>query len=624
MALEVGQVFAGYTILRLLGSGGMGTVYLASHPRLPREDALKVLPADVTDDAEFRARFEREADLAATLSHPHIVGIHDRGEHDGQLWISMEYVEGTDAHHLLSQKFPTGMPIDQVVTIVNAVASALDYAHHLGLLHRDIKPANILLTEPAGQPRRVFLADFGLARRIDDPSGLTRTDVTVGTAAYAAPEQLTGEPLDGRTDQYALACTAYHLLTGGAPYGMSNLASMINQHLTAPPPVISERRPDLAGLDPVFAKAMAKNPADRYESCQEFARHLAQHLSIATQSVEVTQPTIDLKALDIRPPVRDEPKRRPRALLGALIAVAVLLVAGGVFAAVKLTQDEPSGGTAAPTAPPAPPANTGPFTGVYRADFGPPTTLTGEPAPGTKPSSATYAIRSACTSGGCVATASRVKGDPTFASTMVLDQIDGRWLAVALGSQQCRQAPAEVWQVFSLRPEAEGTFTGEYRSEVRNACADKRTVTFTRTGDVDINSLPDPSNQPKRVTSPAESLRGQYHLTRTFATLLPQQQTDLTVTTYCLRTGDRCMSYFYSENEDSPLVFDGANWVLDIGHAETAQGCTDLQVKTTGQYPLPQPAQDPIPLLTGHGNHQQTGNCAVSVDFDEIYARTGD
>lgn len=251
MALEVGQVFAGYTILRLLGSGGMGTVYLASHPRLPREDALKVLPADVTDDAEFRARFEREADLAATLSHPHIVGIHDRGEHDGQLWISMEYVEGTDAHHLLSQKFPTGMPIDQVVTIVNAVASALDYAHHLGLLHRDIKPANILLTEPSGQPRRVFLADFGLARRIDDPSGLTRTDVTVGTAAYAAPEQLTGEPLDGRTDQYALACTAYHLLTGGAPYGMSNLASMINQHLTAPPPVISERRPDLAGLDPV-------------------------------------------------------------------------------------------------------------------------------------------------------------------------------------------------------------------------------------------------------------------------------------------------------------------------------------------------------------------------------------
>lgn len=623
MALEVGQVFAGYTILRLLGSGGMGTVYLASHPRLPREDALKVLPADVTDDAEFRARFEREADLAATLSHPHIVGIHDRGEHDGQLWISMEYVEGTDAHHLLSEKFPTGMPIDQVVTIVNAVASALDYAHHLGLLHRDIKPANILLTEPSGQPRRVFLADFGLARRIDDPSGLTRTDVTVGTAAYAAPEQLTGDPLDGRTDQYALACTAYHLLTGGAPYGMSNLATMINQHLTAPPPVVSELRPDLAGLDPVFAKAMAKSPSDRYESCQEFARHLAQHLSIATQSVDVTQPTIDLKSLDIRPPDRQQPQRRPRALIAALIAVAVLLVAGGVFAAVQLTKDEPSGSTTS-TGAPTPPPNTGPFTGVYQADFGAPTSLSGAPAPGTTPSAATYAVRSACTSAGCVATASRLSGDPTFASTMVLDQIDGRWLAVALGSQKCRDAPAEVWQVFSLTPGAQGTFTGEYRAEVRNACADKRTVTFTRTGDVDVNSLPDPGNQPKRVLSPAEALHGQYHLTRTFASLLPQQQTDMTVTTDCLRTGDRCMSYFYSQTEDSPLVFDGASWVLDISHAETVPGCTGLQVKTTAQYPLPQPAQDPIGLLTGHGNHQQTGNCSVSVDFDEIYARTGD
>ena len=238
MSLEVGQVFAGYTILRVLGAGGMGTVYLVAHPRLPREDALKVLPADLTADPEFRARFVREAELAAGLSHPHIVGIHDRGEDEGQFWISMDYVAGTDAGALLHGQFPGGMPLDEVVSIVTAVGSALDYAHHRGLLHRDVKPANILLSDPDGQARRVFLADFGIARRMEDSAGLTATNMAVGTVAYAAPEQLRGEPVDGRADQYALACTAFHLLTGVPPYVHSNPAVVITQHVIAQPPSI--------------------------------------------------------------------------------------------------------------------------------------------------------------------------------------------------------------------------------------------------------------------------------------------------------------------------------------------------------------------------------------------------
>src|SRR3984957_2087439 len=195
MALEVGQVFAGYAILRVLGAGGMGKVYLAAHPRLPRQDALKVLPADLTADAEFRARFMREAELAAGLSHPNIVGIYDRGEEDGQFWISMDYVAGTDLGRLLRENYPGGMPLGEVVAIMAAVGSALDYAHQRGLLHRDVKPANILLADPDGQERRVFLADFGIARRIDDAGGVTATNLTVGTVAYAAPEQLKGEPI---------------------------------------------------------------------------------------------------------------------------------------------------------------------------------------------------------------------------------------------------------------------------------------------------------------------------------------------------------------------------------------------------------------------------------------------
>src|SRR5271156_2961985 len=165
MPLGRGQVFAGYTIVRLLRYGGMGEVYLAEHPRLPRRDALKILPADVSADPDFRGRFNREADLAATLYHPHIIGVHDRGEFDGQLWISMDYVEGADAAQVVRAQYQDGMPAADVCAIVTAIAGALDYAHQRGLLHRDVKPANILLTEPEDDHRRILLADFGIARQ---------------------------------------------------------------------------------------------------------------------------------------------------------------------------------------------------------------------------------------------------------------------------------------------------------------------------------------------------------------------------------------------------------------------------------------------------------------------------
>ena len=181
----------------------MGEVYLAQHPRLPRRDALKLLPHDWSADAEYRARFNREADLASTLWHPHIVGVHDRGEEDGQLWISMDFVDGLDAARLLAKRYPAGMPVEEVVRVVAAVASALDYAHKQSLLHRDVKPGNIMLTrvDDDEDEQRVLLTDFGIARNVNDIGGLTKTNFTVGTVAYAAPEQLLGEDNDGRADQ---------------------------------------------------------------------------------------------------------------------------------------------------------------------------------------------------------------------------------------------------------------------------------------------------------------------------------------------------------------------------------------------------------------------------------------
>ena len=175
------------------------------------------------------------------------------------------------------------MPQAEVVEIISAVADALDYAHSRGLLHRDVKPANILLgpSTPANPRRRILLADFGIARELGEISGLTATNMLVGTTAYCAPEQLQGANLDGRADQYALGCTAFNLLTGSAPFHHSNPAVVISQHLSAPPPLISERRPDLAELDAVIAKALAKNPDDRYPTCADFAAALAGRLDTA-------------------------------------------------------------------------------------------------------------------------------------------------------------------------------------------------------------------------------------------------------------------------------------------------------------------------------------------------------
>src|SRR5271166_28567 len=160
MPLAVGEVFAGYTILRVLGAGAMGTVYLVQHPRLPRRDALKVLSADLTPDEQYRARFVREADIAAGLSHPNILGVHDRGESGGQFWIAMDFVDGTDAARLLREQYRGGMPVGLATQIIAGVASALDYAHQRGLLHRDVKPANILIADPGSEVQRVFLADL--------------------------------------------------------------------------------------------------------------------------------------------------------------------------------------------------------------------------------------------------------------------------------------------------------------------------------------------------------------------------------------------------------------------------------------------------------------------------------
>lgn len=320
MALAEGSTFAGYTIIRQLGAGGMGEVYLAQHPRLPRQDVLKILRTDVSADREYRERFHREADTAATLWHPHIVAVHDRGETEGQLWIDMDYVDGTDAGELLRESYPHGMPGPVVTQIVTAVAEALDYAHENKLIHRDVKPANILIARPESDDRRIMLADFGIAGLVGESTGLTATNMTVGTVAYAAPEQLMGEDLDGRADQYALAVSAFQLLTGAPPFQHSNAAVVISQHLSASPPAIGDRRPDLQPLDPVFAKALSKDPKDRYLRCIDFARALGHHLGTGDDP-EGTNLSLPAAA----PAFSKQSLTRPTVIVSAVLAVLLII-----------------------------------------------------------------------------------------------------------------------------------------------------------------------------------------------------------------------------------------------------------------------------------------------------------
>lgn len=270
MPLRDGASFAGFAIVRLLGSGEMGDIYAVQHPRLPRLQALRILPATLSADPEFRTRFHRESNLAAALTHPHILGIHDVGEHHGQLWTLTSYIDGNNAAQLLRDRYPRGLPHTDVLHIVSAIADALDYAHEYGLLHRNIKPANILLSAPTGADRRILLADFGIPHRITDITTMTAANLT-----YTAPEQLHNMPFQGRADQYSLAATTYHLLTGTAPFAATTPIAVINRHLAAAPPRLANTSPHLAQLDTALSCALAKDPTARFNRCQDFAAALS-------------------------------------------------------------------------------------------------------------------------------------------------------------------------------------------------------------------------------------------------------------------------------------------------------------------------------------------------------------
>ncbi len=304
----IGSELFGYRLDALLGRGGMGVVYQAYDPRLKRYVALKLIAPELYDDQGFRERFLAESELAASLDHPNVVPIYDAFQAEGRLAIAMRYVEGTDLKQLL-QTEPLLDPA-RTVTICAQVAAALDAAHARRLVHRDVKPSNVLLDES----EHVYLADFGLSRRLTDLEGRGDEGLSVGTPAYVSPEQIEGTAVDGRADQYALGCLFYECLTGQAPFSRASELAVLWAHVQEPPPAASEHNPHLpVEIDPVLVKAMAKNPDDRYTSCSE--------LVVAVRD-----------ALGLHQPVAI---RDRKALI--LTAVGVAIAAAAVLAGVLLS-----------------------------------------------------------------------------------------------------------------------------------------------------------------------------------------------------------------------------------------------------------------------------------------------
>jgi tRNA A-37 threonylcarbamoyl transferase component Bud32 len=368
--LSSGQVFAGWRIERELARGGMGVLYLARHPRLPRTDVIKVLSPLLSNDQRFRERFLREVTRMSTLSHPHLMTIHDSGEaEDGTLYLVMPFVAGGDLRALLKQGGP--LPPARAVKLVSQLAAALDAAHRLGVVHRDVKPENVLLAsvEPDDSDH-ALLTDFGISREDMATNTLTATGELLLTPAYASPEQVLGQTVDARADQYALACILYELLTGEPPYRNDVQVVMLMAHVQEPIPKLAPRLGLPPAIDDVIARGMAKSPGDRFPSCRALAQAASAALGV---SAEVQREAVDIRETlpapppgpPAQPPVAPlpppgpsatpylrgaaphQPKRGKRRLLIALLAVIVVAGAAIGIALGASSKGKGSGGSSA-------------------------------------------------------------------------------------------------------------------------------------------------------------------------------------------------------------------------------------------------------------------------------------
>jgi serine/threonine-protein kinase len=346
----VGEVLADrYHVVRKLGEGGMGQVYLAEHVKMGRKSAIKVLSPSMTHDPDAVARFNREAANASRISHPNVCAVYDFGETpEGIIYLAMEFVEGEPLTELLAREGE--LPVSRAGAIFLQVADALQAAHDLGIVHRDLKPDNIMLSRGRDGTDIVKVVDFGIAKAVGggDTQKVTKTGLVVGTPEFMSPEQMAGDPVDGRSDLYALALVFFKMLTGELPFAGTTAQDTMVQRLTDEPATLAELRPDLRfppGLQATLDTALARNPADRYQSTTKFANDVAAVLGLqrgarlspvppTRRDAELDAKTELLRRSVAMPSGRRPPPRRSRRLVPILAGAAVIL--GGVGVALAL------------------------------------------------------------------------------------------------------------------------------------------------------------------------------------------------------------------------------------------------------------------------------------------------
>jgi serine/threonine-protein kinase len=350
---------AGYVLERLVGVGGMAAVYRARDERLDRVVALKLLAGDEA----LRIRFVREARAVAKVDHPHIIPVYEAGESRGLQFIAMRFVAGGTLQGVIRAN--GALPPRRAAAFISQVASALDAAHGAGLVHRDVKPGNILVDAQRGGPEHTYLTDFGIARAMLSAGTLTNAGQFIGTPDYAAPEQINGQPVDGRADQYALGCVAYEVLSGAVPFPREMPMAVLYAHLSTPPPQVTLVRPDLPpAVNDVLNTALAKVPGDRYPSCADFADALRDALGLDPYdpSRSARPPTAARPASSAAIPTPTVPLTQPSAPREAGPAAYPVVRPGQRGGAAQ-------GAGSAPAPQPAPvPQPVGPWTAVVTAD----------------------------------------------------------------------------------------------------------------------------------------------------------------------------------------------------------------------------------------------------------------
>jgi Protein kinase domain len=683
-----GTPFGRYRLIALLGRGGMGEVWKAFDTATQRVVAVKVLPAQLAADPVFEKRFRREAYAAARLSDPHVVPIHNFGEIEGRLYVDMRLIEGEDLEHILARG-PLDPEravkiVEQIASALNAAhrvelvhrdvkpsnilvaeddfAYLIDFGIARGAGETGLTgTGNVIGTWPYMAPERfttgrsdtrsdiyalacVFYECLTSSRPFPGDSveqqiaghlttppprpSVTRPGVTPQLDAVIAagmakdPDERYGTTIElARAARSAIATSVL-----GPPESRHTAAGVSASAATQARPgedtsspwAPTQARPgEDAAWKPTRARPdehAAWAPTQARPGEETPAPWAPTHARPADDQPEVMPPP-DRGAVEKLPDVELPPMPWWQRKAIVIPIALILLIGATVTILTTISRDDP----------PPPPPPKGPLDGTFAVDFGPGTTPNGQPYGNAGGGRETWAIKSACKAGECVATASKVSGSQTTTPTLDLDEIGGRWTAVNATPGTCENAPTEFWQTMSVQRRPDGTLEGEFITRSTTGCAHTQHVTFTRTGDVQPNvAIADPEAQPPRVASPAQALYGRYRETDTY-TDGRSAEANFDIQTYCLRTGERCLSVWLNPDDMKTLLFSQSRWVLTTTSDDaTCNSGGRARSEISLEYPLPQPPQDPITLLTGRGHYTVTGDCPFNSDFDSRVERTGD